>query len=176
MAEWVSRDRACVIVMEDAHAADVASLELAGYVGRRLSGLPFLLVLTRRKLPRRPEVEALVHRLPARGVAVRELELGPLDAVDVARLVRAVADLDDELVARIVDAAEGNPLLALESAGAAAAGREPVDGLRGVARVAVAVRRRPSLDQTSGANRCGRVRGRDARQRSLRLPTKLIWA
>src|SRR6185437_6520781 len=54
--------------------------------------------------------------------------------VEVTRLVRTVGELDDEHVSHIVEAAEGNPLLAVETARAAATGREPVDGLRTVDR------------------------------------------
>jgi tetratricopeptide (TPR) repeat protein len=138
MVEWAARAHPQVLVMEDVHAADPASLELAGYVARRLGDMKVLLVLTRRVAPRRPEVDALLHRLPARGVTAIDVELGPLGTEDVTRLVRAVGDLDDEQVSRIVETAEGNPLLALETARAAATGRAPVDGLRTLVRVATA--------------------------------------
>jgi DNA-binding SARP family transcriptional activator/tetratricopeptide (TPR) repeat protein len=138
MVEWAAREKPHVLVMEDVHAADPASLELAGYVARRLGGMRLLLVLTRRIAPRRPEVDALLHRLPARGGIAADVELGPLGTEDLTRMVRAVGDLDDEHVSRIVDTAEGNPLLALETARAAATGRTPVDGLRALVRVAMA--------------------------------------
>ena len=64
-----------VLLMEDVHVADPASLELAGYVARRLGDLPVLLVLTRRTLPaqrlrRRPRERApSPPHPPARGGA-----------------------------------------------------------------------------------------------------------
>jgi DNA-binding SARP family transcriptional activator len=125
MLDWTTRERPGVLLMEDVHLADRASLELVAYVARRLPGLPLLLVLTRRELPRRPEVDALVHRLPGRGIGVRELALGPLAADAIRRLARAVAELDADGLARVVAAADGNPLLAVEAARAVAGRGEP---------------------------------------------------
>jgi DNA-binding SARP family transcriptional activator/tetratricopeptide (TPR) repeat protein len=138
MLDWTTRERPCVLVMEDVHLADGASLELVAYVARRLSGLALLLVLTRRELPRRPEVDALVHRLPGRGIGVLELALGPLAAGDIRQLAGAVAELDEAGLARVVAAAEGNPLLAVEAARAVAGRGEPAESLRGAVRAAAA--------------------------------------
>jgi DNA-binding SARP family transcriptional activator/tetratricopeptide (TPR) repeat protein len=138
MLEWATRERPCLLLMEDVHLADGASLELLAYVARRLSGLAALLVLTRRELPRRPEVDTLVHKLPGRGVHVRTLELAPLADDDIRRLARAVAELDEDGLARVVAAAEGNPLLAVEAARAVAGRGELAEGLRGAVRAAAA--------------------------------------
>lgn len=138
MLEWTTREGPCLLVMEDVHLADGASLELAAYVARRLSGLPLLLVLTRRETPRRPEVDALAHRLSGR-IGVRELELRPLAAEDVRRLARSMAELDEDGLARVVAAAEGNPLLAVEAARAVVGSGEPAEGLRGAVRAAAAM-------------------------------------
>jgi DNA-binding SARP family transcriptional activator len=54
LAEWAARDRPLLLVMEDLHGADGASLELAGYVARRVAGLPVLIVLTMRDVPVAP--------------------------------------------------------------------------------------------------------------------------
>jgi Tfp pilus assembly protein PilF len=135
MLDWMAGRRPCLLLFEDVHTADAASLELLGYVARRLPRLTLLIALTRRELPVRPEVDALLHRLPLRGVAVREIELGPLPDDDMRRLVRAGERLAPEQVERAVAMADGNPLLALEAARAIAAGRErAADGLRGVVR------------------------------------------
>jgi DNA-binding SARP family transcriptional activator len=50
---WASGRAPLLLAFEDLHQSDVASLELIAYAGRRLSRLPVLLVLTRRKLPSR---------------------------------------------------------------------------------------------------------------------------
>src|SRR5205085_2484249 len=73
LLEWASDERPLVLLLEDVHVADAASLELAAYAGRRLGGLPVLMIVTRRDLPRPPEVDSLEHTLRARGVLRLEL-------------------------------------------------------------------------------------------------------
>jgi len=138
LLEWASR-RPLVLLLEDVHAADAASLELAGYVGRRAAGLPVLLVLTRRPLPRRADVDALEHALRARGRLACELTLRPLAPTEVARLARMVAPLPAARVEQVVAAADGNPLLAVECARALGRGEdERPETLRGAVRAALA--------------------------------------
>ncbi len=138
MLEWAARIRPLVLLFEDVHAADVASLELLGYAARRLPRLPVLVVLTRRDLPRSPEVDAVLQRLPARGTTPLEIELGPLAPDDMGRLVRAAENLDARQVGRVVEMADGNPLLAVETARAIAAGRaQPAENLRATVRAGV---------------------------------------
>lgn len=139
MLEWVASRRPCLLLFEDVHVADPASVELLAYAARSLPRLKLLIVLTRRDLPARPEVDSLLHRLPLRGVAVREIELGPLPDDDMRRLVRAADRLRPEQVERAVTMADGNPLLAVEAARAMATGRDrPAESLRGVVRAATA--------------------------------------
>jgi tetratricopeptide (TPR) repeat protein len=128
-----------VLVFEDVHLADTPSLELAAYVARRIADLPMLLVLTRRMTPRRDEVDALVHAARARGVVVADVDLEPLSRADVDRLVATIATLGAVERERVVVAADGNPLLALESARAASRGDDrPPSSLRAAVRAAVA--------------------------------------
>ena len=87
-----------------------------------------LLVLTRRTLPRRDAIDALIQAAKATNITVEELELGPLEAKDVERLVGALPD--------VIAAADGNPLLAIESARAETSG--PPASLRGVVRASIA--------------------------------------
>ena len=138
LLEWVGR-QPLVLLLEDVHAADTASLELAGYVGRRVARLPALIVLTRRPHPRRTQVDALEHALRTRGTLVCELALGRLSRAQTARLAREVARLADGDLELVVTAADGNALLAVEWARALARGeREPPASLRGVVRAALA--------------------------------------
>ena len=109
-------------MLEDVHAADAASLALTGYVGRRVAGLRILLVLTRRDLPSRPEVDAVLDRIRAGGVPIRELALGPLGSTEIAAVARAQGVGDHRGLERVVAVADGNPLLAVETARALAAG------------------------------------------------------
>ncbi|MDQ6804892.1 MAG: AAA family ATPase, partial [Actinomycetota bacterium] len=48
---WAARERPVLLILEDVHAADRPSLELAGYVARRLAGSRIMMLLTRRELP-----------------------------------------------------------------------------------------------------------------------------
>ncbi len=133
--EWAGRERPLLLVMEDVHVADAASIELAGYVSRRAGGLPLMIVLSHRDLPRRPEVDALEHALRARNMLAAEIALGPLAPGEIASLVRSVAPLQADEVERVVAAAEGNALLAVESARALARGERAVPAsLRGAVR------------------------------------------
>jgi DNA-binding SARP family transcriptional activator/tetratricopeptide (TPR) repeat protein len=122
LVEWAAAGRPVLLVAEDVHRADRASLQLTTHIGRRLARLPVMLVLTRRDRPVRPEADALVADLAGRGVKVSEVQLGPLDDRELAAVVCSVAPLADDDIQRAVAAAEGNPLLAVESARALAAG------------------------------------------------------
>ncbi len=139
LIEWASRDRPLVLLFEDIHAADRSSLELTGYVARRIVRLPVLWVLTRRELPSSADADLLEGALRARGVLAAELALEPLPSRSVAELARSVAPLGDDDVANIVAACDGNALLAVETARALARGeRKPSATLRGAARGAFA--------------------------------------
>ncbi|MGQ0718404.1 MAG: ATP-binding protein [Pseudonocardiales bacterium] len=122
LVEWAAAGRPVLLVAEDVHRADRASLQLTTHIGRRLVGLPVMLVLTRRDRPVRAEADALVADLAGRGVEVSEVQLGPLADGELAAVVCSVAPLTEDDVRRAVAAAEGNPLLAVESARALAAG------------------------------------------------------
>jgi len=116
LLDWAARDKPLLLVLEDAHDADAPSLQLAGYAARRLAALPVMLVITRRELPDSPDVDRLEHALRSRGLLALELRLRPLRSEAVAVLARSAARLDRADVARVVERAEGNPLLAVESA------------------------------------------------------------
>ena len=113
---WAARDKPLLLVFEDAHDADAPSLELAGYAARRLAALPVMLVITRREAPDSPDLDRLEHALRSRGLLASELPLGPLPSEAVAVLARNAARLEQAEVARVIERAEGNPLLAVESA------------------------------------------------------------
>jgi DNA-binding SARP family transcriptional activator/tetratricopeptide (TPR) repeat protein len=147
LVEWAAADRPVLLVAEDVHRADPASMQLCAHIGRRLAARPVLFVLTRRDKPDRPDADALLADLAGRGVEVAELELGPLAAVELAAVARSVADLTDQAVDQVIRAADGNPLLAVESARALAAGRDaPPQNLRAAVRAAVGALARPARD------------------------------
>jgi DNA-binding SARP family transcriptional activator/tetratricopeptide (TPR) repeat protein len=139
LAEHATADRPLVLVFDDVHLADAPTLELAAYLARRIASLPVLIVLTRRMTPRRDEVDALMHAARGRGVAVGEFELQPLTRRELEALVDSVSALDAPTRERVIAAADGNPLLALESARATAGGQQgPPVSLRGTTRSAIA--------------------------------------
>jgi DNA-binding SARP family transcriptional activator/tetratricopeptide (TPR) repeat protein len=113
---WAGRDAPVLLVLEDAHDADSPSLELVGYAARRLASLPVMLLVTRRELPVSADADRLEHALRGRGLLACELSLGPLPSEAVAALARKAARLDDAEVTRVVERAEGNALLAVETA------------------------------------------------------------
>ncbi|HEX6525656.1 MAG TPA: AAA family ATPase [Streptosporangiaceae bacterium] len=120
---WAAARAPLLIALEDLHNADTASLDLVAYAGRRIGRLPVLLVLTRRDLPSRQHLDAVLGALRARGALSGELPLGPLTGEAGRRLVATTAGgLPDEVVDRIVALACGNPLLAVEAARAAGSG------------------------------------------------------
>ncbi|MGH3692996.1 MAG: ATP-binding protein [Pseudonocardiaceae bacterium] len=138
LVEWAAAGRPVLLVAEDVHRADRVSLQLTTHIGRRLAGLPVMLVLTRRDRPVRAEADALVADLAGRGVKVSEVQLGPLGDGELAAVVCSVAPLAEDDIERAVTAAEGNPLLAVESARALAAGSNaPPSSLRAAVRAAL---------------------------------------
>jgi DNA-binding SARP family transcriptional activator/tetratricopeptide (TPR) repeat protein len=149
LVEWAAAGRPVLLVAEDVHRADPASMQLCAHIGRRLAARPVLFVLTRRDKPDRPAADALLADLAGRGVEVSELELGPLAAVELAAVARSVADLTDRAVDQVIRAADGNPLLAVESARALAAGRAASPpNLRAAVRAATGALARPARDLT----------------------------
>jgi DNA-binding SARP family transcriptional activator/tetratricopeptide (TPR) repeat protein len=138
LLSWAARDRPLALALEDLHAADRSSLELVAYAGRRITRQRVLLVLTRRRLPPRPELDAVLGALRARGALAAEFDLGPLPATALDELVGSAADVPAAHRARIVRLAAGNPLLAVETARSAAHDVDPAAGLAGATRLALA--------------------------------------
>jgi DNA-binding SARP family transcriptional activator/tetratricopeptide (TPR) repeat protein len=138
LVEWSCADRPVLVALDDAHRADRVSLRLTAHIARRIAGLPLLLILTRRDRPSRPELDALLADLAGHSVRMTELELGPLGDRDIAALASSVQRLDDDTVRRVIAAAEGNPLLAVESMRALATGSTaPPPNLRTAVRAAL---------------------------------------
>jgi transcriptional regulator with XRE-family HTH domain/tetratricopeptide (TPR) repeat protein len=110
----VSARRPLVLVLEDLHWADPASLELLRDVARHVAALPLLLVVTYRidELTRRHPLYQLLPLL-VREAQPERIDLRPLDASDVQRLVAeryALAPGDQRrLAAYLGTLAEGNP-------------------------------------------------------------------
>ena len=99
-----------VVVVEDAHWADEATLDLLVFVGRRLQRVPALLLVTFRddELGADHPLRLALASLP-QGMAHR-VPLPPLSAVAVAELARR----HGRSVARLYALTGGNPLLVTE--------------------------------------------------------------
>ncbi len=111
------------------------SLELAGYAARRIAGLRVMMVMTRRELPRSVDGRPARARAPRAGRADVRVRARPLRAASGAALARKAARLSERDVKRVVERAEGNPLLVLETARALERGTEEVaPSLRGSVR------------------------------------------
>jgi len=96
-----------VMMLEDVHWADPASLELVDYLVRHPVRAPFLLVVSRRDQQSAAALAATLTRGADAG-AVLQLALGPLAERDcVEKLAR---DLPASLAAELYEASDGNPL------------------------------------------------------------------
>ena len=134
---WAARRAPLLVALEDVHLADAASLDLIAYAGRRLRRMPVLLVLTRRQLPARQHLDAVLAALRSHGALAADIELGPLGKRAVRALIASVAKLPEPAVSQVAALAGGSPLLAIETARAAAAGVTDISaGLAGVVRLA----------------------------------------
>jgi tetratricopeptide (TPR) repeat protein len=106
-----ARSRPMLIVLDDLHDADEASLAMLRFMARELRSAPILIVATFRDLE--------VRRSPSLGKLVGELSreahtipLGSLSQSEVRRFVEVMVGRapDDSLVAKLCAATNGNPL------------------------------------------------------------------
>ncbi|WP_279627984.1 helix-turn-helix transcriptional regulator [Gordonia lacunae] len=95
-----------VLVVDDAHHADAATLELLSRLVTATRVLPLVLLVGRRPLPERDLLKRFVAR-----VEVGEWSLPPLGIDEVRRITAETtgAAPDDELL-RLLDASGGNPM------------------------------------------------------------------
>lgn len=104
-------DVGTVLVLDDAHLADEATVELWAQLART-GGAPLLVVAAYRADPAPGSLARAVGSLARAGRAA-EIDLRPLDPSDVALLVEGA---DATARERIVELAQGNPFVALELA------------------------------------------------------------
>lgn len=175
-----------LLVLEDAHAADVLTLELLAFLATSIRSLPVLLLVTTRPSdPRMGErARSLLARLRRDGL---DLPLSPLDEADVGLLAeqRARGPLSAATRARLVEITAGNPLFVVECARAiGAGGRQAHERLLTVPpsiRDLVEARVGALPDETVHALRAGAVLGRDfsaatVARMSDTLPARVIDA
>ena len=117
--ESVAKRQPLVIVLEDLHWSDAASLEALRYLARHLADVPWLVIATYRddEITRRHQLARMLPALVRESSAAR-LNLTPLDEVAVRDLITdryqlSPADLV-RLSEHIADLAEGNSLYIVE--------------------------------------------------------------
>ncbi len=104
---------AVVVILEDLHWADPATILVARTIAFRLSALPIVLLITYRPSPQVGALDALVDAAGREGAV--HLRLEPLDPASVTGLVRhqLSGDPGPRLLARVAGAS-GNPLFVNE--------------------------------------------------------------
>ena len=101
-----------LVILEDLHWSDQASLDVVQHLARHLRGAPLLLLLTYRVDEVGPDLQRVLVALDRERLA-GELHLHGLDANEVALMLRAILGLDrpvrSELVDLVYGLTEGNP-------------------------------------------------------------------
>jgi tetratricopeptide (TPR) repeat protein len=121
--DWLAKEcdaHPVLLILEDLHWSDAASVHLIDSTLRNLRDLPLMVLVLAR-----PEVHTLFPGLWAER-EVQTIKLGPLARKASERLVRDAlgAAVSPEIVVRVLDRADGNPFYLEELVRAVAAGRE----------------------------------------------------
>ena len=113
--ERLARARPLLLVLEDVHWAQGATLDAIDTIARRAGALPFLMVVTFRSDETRAAhpLSALRRRLQSERRATT-VSLKPLAESDVERLTSLVRGVPPELAGAIYAQSEGNPLFAVQ--------------------------------------------------------------
>jgi DNA-binding SARP family transcriptional activator len=122
LVRHVASRQPLLVVLEDLHWADGATVALSDFVGRRLDDAPVLLVVTVRDeaLPDAAMLDRALRDLDREHVA-ETVHLGPLSRVDTLELVRARSrrGSDEEAIRALSEdiwrASEGSPFVIVES-------------------------------------------------------------
>jgi DNA-binding CsgD family transcriptional regulator len=106
-----------LLIVEDLHWSDQASLEFLLHLVRRIAGKSILLLFTSRSVQAQAGLDELLAGLDREPIA-QEIRLEPLSRAEVAQLLRGILDQtqepSDEFVAAVYSLTEGNPFFAEE--------------------------------------------------------------
>jgi len=106
-----------LIIVEDLHWSDQASLEFLLYLARRMSDQPLFLLLSYRSVDDQAGLVELLSGLDREPIA-QQFQLDPLTRTEVAELLKAILDqppgISAEFVEAIYSLTEGNPFFAEE--------------------------------------------------------------
>lgn len=120
VVELTARREPLLLVVEDAHWADEASLQLFAFIAHRLAAWPVLLIATAREEEIAPALRQVLSEID-REPHTERVTLGPLSREDTIALTRHLARARrapaavDALGDRIWDASAGNPFVAVET-------------------------------------------------------------
>lgn len=108
LAANIAEDRALVVVVDDAHWADVPSLRFLLYLAQRLTELP-IAVLAGLRTGEKGAQRELLAQLPA---TARRIAIEPLSATAASELVsRELPDAQPSFAVACAEVSGGNPLL-----------------------------------------------------------------
>ncbi|HEX6938851.1 MAG TPA: AAA family ATPase, partial [Longimicrobiales bacterium] len=120
LAAWLAglaAERPVLVVLEDVHWADEATLEWLHHAARRAAGQPLALLASYRGEEAGEPLGRLVEALRRQRLAV-ELPLGPLSREDVGAMLRAAFQLDrpvrGDFLSALHERTEGNPFFVEE--------------------------------------------------------------
>ncbi|MCB8984499.1 MAG: DUF2791 family P-loop domain-containing protein [Ardenticatenaceae bacterium] len=106
-----------LLVVEDLHWSDQASLEFLLHLVRRIAGRPIALLLTSRIIQAQAGLAELLAGLDREPIA-QEIKLNPLDRNEVSQLLKGILNQTEEPSTEFVEAVytltEGNPFFAEE--------------------------------------------------------------
>lgn len=121
-------DRPTLLVLDDAHLADAATVDALAHLAASVRDV--VVLLAKRDAPANAPLARVLSRL-ARGGRIEEVELGPMADADADALLRASgADaLGDEERARLRAEAAGNAFVLVELGRLSARGGDPVLGV-----------------------------------------------
>jgi DNA-binding SARP family transcriptional activator/tetratricopeptide (TPR) repeat protein len=143
-----------LLVIDDVHEADDASLRLLHFLARNALGERVLIVVGQRSWPIRPALDGMRRSLMGRGSATT-MDLGPLDDDAIRTLIRTILpDNATDTLSTITTLAAGMPFAAQEMARAASSlddGRAPLNSLvlRGIPAEVVETLRRVAVIGTA---------------------------
>ncbi len=103
LATAAARERPVVLLVEDVHWADAATVAALAVLAERAREHPLILLLTTR-----PEGDPLTGAWPID--RAERLDVAPLTEAESAELARAILDARPEFAQRCVERAQGNPL------------------------------------------------------------------